>query len=593
MADVAPTPEAPAAPPAPPTIVDELAARFGGVTEQATADGTPTVWVGQDQIVDALRFLKEGVADPYRFLFDVTAIDERLRTQRQGQPASDTTVVYHLMSYGRNAQVRLKVPTFGDTPSVPSAWPVFKNSNWYEREAFDMFGVRFDGHPDLRRILMPRTWKGHPLRKDHPARATEAGPFSISDEEVEAEQRELQFNPSAYGLKPKKGDDEFMFLNLGPHHPGTHGILRIVLQLDGEDIVQAVPDIGFHHRGAEKMGERQTWHSYIPYTDRVDYFSGVQNNLGYLLSVEKLAGIQVPERAQTIRVMMCEVFRIISHLVWYGTFAGDLGALSPVFYMFTDREKAFDIVEAVTGGRMHPAWFRLGGVAQDLPNGWDRLIQDFLDYLPAKLDEYDKLVLNGKILRARTEGIGEYTLDEAIEWGVTGAGLRAAGLEWDWRKKRPYSGYENFTFDVPTSTRSDCWHRAKVRVAEMRESLRIIRQCKDNMPAGSYKADHPLAMPPRKERTMKDIETLIHHFLGVSWGPVMPAGEACVPIESSKGATGWYVVSDGAAMSYRTRIRTPSFCHMQMIPWIAPGHSIADLMAILAAMDFILADMDR
>ncbi len=368
-----------------------------------------------------------------------------------------------------------------------------------------------------------------------------------------------------------------MFLNLGPQHPGTHGLLRIVLQLDGEEIVDAVPDIGYHHRGAEKMAERQSWHTYIPYTDRVDYLGGVMNNLAYCLAVEKLAGIEVPDRAKTIRVMMAELFRIASHLVWYGTFAQDVGALSPVFYMFTDRERIFDIVEAICGGRMHPAWFRIGGVAMDLPKGWDRLVRDFLEYLPPRLKEYDTIVMQNRIFKARTKGVGIYTKDEAIDWGVTGPGLRACGFEWDFRKKRPYSGYEQFEFDIPTATHGDCYDRGgRARRGDAPEPAhhRAVREQHARRP---YKSDHPLTTPPRKERTMHDIETLITHFLGVSWGPVIPAGEAFMGIEATKGNNSYYLISDGNTMSYRTRIRTPSFAHMQMVPMISKGLMIADL----------------
>jgi NADH-quinone oxidoreductase subunit C/D len=341
------------------------------------------------------------------------------------------------------------------------------------------------------------------------------------------------------------------------------------------------------------MGERQSWHTYIPYTDRVDYLGGVMNNLPYCLAVETLAGIEVPDRAKVIRIMLAEFFRIASHLVWYGTFAQDVGALSPVFYMFSDRERLFHIVEAICGGRMHPEWFRIGGVADDLPRGWDALVREFLEYLPRRINEYDSMVLGNAIFKARTQGVGNYTLDQAIEWGVTGPGLRACGFEWDFRKRRPYSGYDQFKFDIPTAIHGDCYDRALVRVEEMRQSLHIIEQCVRDMPPGPYKSDHPLATPARKERTMHDIETLINHFLGVSWGPVIPAGEAFFGIEATKGSNGYYLVSDGNTMSYRTRIRTPSFSHMQMLPEICRGLMVSDLLAILGSIDFVLADIDR
>ncbi len=576
-------------------IIDDLKKSFGDsiLAVQPTRDDIPTLWVTRERAKEIIRHLKAAVEGPYKMLYDLTAIDERVRSHRPGQPDSDFTVVYHLLSFDRNADIRIKVPLKGDAPSLPTITGLWESANWYEREVWDMFGVAFDGHPHLRRILMPPTWKGHPLRKDHPARATEMGPFRLPDEKEIAEQEALQFRPEDWGMQRESEDTDFMFLNLGPQHPGTHGLIRFILQLDGETIRDAVLDIGYHHRGAEKMAERQSWHTYIPYTDRVDYLGGVMNNLAYCLAVEKLAGIEVPDRVKTIRVMLVELFRIASHLVWYGTFAQDVGALSPVFYMFTDRERVFDIIEAVCGGRMHPEWFRIGGVAQDLPKGWDNLVRNFLKYLPPRLKEYDSIVMQNSIFKARTVGVGKYTLDEAVEWGVTGPGLRACGFDWDFRKKRPYSGYENFEFDIPTAVHGDCYDRGVVRVEEIRQSLRIIEQCVNNMPEGPYKSDHPLATPPRKERTMHDIETLITHFLGVSWGPVIPPGEAFFGIEATKGNNGYYLVSDGSTVSYRTRIRTPSFPHLQMVPHITRGLMIADLLAILGSVDFILADLDR
>jgi len=564
-----------------------------GAVPQQTADRIPTFWIPKERIVAAIRYLKYEIDRPYKFLYDLTAIDERVRAHRDGQPSSDFTVVYTLLSFERNEYLRLKVALSERRLSVPSITSIWPAANWYEREVWDMFGIAFDGHPRLRRILMAESWVGHPLRKEHPARATEMGPYQLSPEKEAAEQEDLRFRPEEYGMNLERDGSDFLFLNIGPQHPGTHGVLRLALQLDGEEIVDVVPQIGYHHRGAEKMGERQSWHSYIPYTDRIDYLGGVMNNLAYLTAVETLAGIEVPPRAQVIRVMMCELFRIISHLVWYGTFAQDLGQMSPVFFTFNDRERAFQIVEAITGARMHPAWFRIGGVAADLPAGWKRLFEDFLKYLPARLREYDRTVMRNSIFKARTKGIGALKPDEAVEWGLTGANLRACGLEWDFRKQQPYSKYEQFDFEIPIGQTGDCYDRAAVRVEEMRQSVRIIDQCIRNLPEGPYKSDHPLATPPIKDRTMHDIETLITHFLSVSWGPVIPPGEALCAIEATKGNNGYYLVSDGSTVSYRTRIRTPSFAHMQTLPLQSRGLMIPDLVVILGSLDFVLADIDR
>jgi NADH-quinone oxidoreductase subunit C/D len=579
----------------PPGVLQELQNRFGEdiATLQPTCDRMPTLWVDRERVHDVLGYLKNEADRPYRMLYDLSAIDERERTNRQGQPESDFTVVYHLMSFERNEDVCVKVALQGEYPTLRTVTDIWPAANWYERETWDMFGITFEGHPHLTRILMPPTWEGHPLRKEHPARATEMGPFQLPVEKQVREEEALRFEPEAWGLQRHSEDTDFMFLNLGPQHAGTHGLLRLVLQLDGEEIVNVVPDIGYHHRGAEKMAERQTWHTFIPYTDRVDYLGGVMNNLAYVLAVEKLAGIEVPDRVKVIRVMLAELFRIASHLVWYGTFAQDVGMMSPVFLTFSDRERVFDIVEAICGARMHPSWFRIGGVAQDLPQGWDRIIREFLAKLPGRLDEYDRIIMRNPIFKARTRGIGAYTTDEAIEWGVTGPGLRATGLEWDFRKKRPYSGYDQFEFEIPTGQRGDCYDRAVVRVEEMRQSLRIIEQCVDHMPAGPYKALHPLTTPPLKEHTMHDIETLITHFLAVSWGPVVPAGEAFMGIEATKGNNGYYLISDEDIHAYRARIRTPSFAHIQMVPLISRGLMVPDLIAILGSVDYVLSDVDR
>lgn len=575
-------------------VIAELYQRFGAarIQYQETLGNVPTAWVARQDATAVLRYLRQA-AKPYSMLLDLHAVDERLRRHRDGLPGADFTVFYHLLSIERNNDVRIKVALAANDLHLPTATGIWPNANWYEREVWDLYGIEFKGHPHLVRLLMPRTWEGHPLRKDYPARATEFDPFTLDNAKQDLEQESLRFIPEEWGMSRGTANADYMFLNLGPNHPSAHGAFRIVLQLDGEEILDCVPDIGYHHRGAEKMAERQSWHSFIPYTDRIDYLGGVMNNLAYVMAVEQLAGIEVPDRVKTIRIMMSEFFRITSHLLFLGTYIQDVGGMSPIFFIFTDRMKAYDVIEAVTGGRMHPAWFRIGGVAHDLPQGWDKLVRDFVEWMPKRLDEYDKAALRNGILRSRTIGVAKYNSAQAIEWGVTGPGLRATGVNYDLRKARPYGGWENFEFEVPLAANGDAYDRAVLRLEEMRQSVKIIKQCLENMPAGPYKADHPLTTPPPKERTLAHIETLINHFVGVSWGPVMPAGEACQLIEATKGINSYYLTSDAATMSYRTRIRTPSFPHLQQIPTVIRGGLVADLIAYLASIDFVMADVDR
>ncbi len=575
-------------------VVRELAERFGNdaFTFQQTRDNIPTLWVPRAQITEVLQFLR-STPRPFVMLYDLSALDERLRTKRDGLPASDFTVFYHLMSLERNSDVRIKVALSADDLTLPTARNIWPNADWYEREVWDLLGITFTGHPRLYRILLPRYWQGHPLRKDYPARATEFDPFMLDAARQDMYQNELLFKPEEWGMTRGGKDEDYMFLNLGPNHPSAHGAFRIALQLDGEEIVDCVPDIGYHHRGAEKMAERQTWHSYIPYTDRIDYLGGVMNNLPYVMAVEQLAGITVPDRVNVIRIMLTELFRINSHLLFLGTYIIDTGAMTPIFFIFTDRQKVYDIIEAITGFRMHPAWFRIGGLAHDLPRGWEQNVQELLNWMPKRLKEYEAAALKNSILKGRTVGVAQYNTAEALSWGTTGAGLRATGLDFDLRKARPYAGYENFEFDVPTGKNGDAYDRCLVRVEEIRQSLRIIEQCLKNMPAGPYKADHPLTVPPPKERTLEHIETLINHFVSVSWGPVMPAGEASMMIEGTKGLGGYYLTSDASTMSYRTRIRVPSFPHLQQIPSVIRGSMIPDLIVYLASIDFVMADVDR
>lgn len=560
---------------------------------QNTLIESPVIWVKKEQLLKIIYFLY-NIKFPYIMLFDLHGIDERLRLNNK-IPKKDFSVFYHITSIERNKDIIIKVALSENNLHIPSIINFYPNANWYERETWEMFGIIFDNHPHLTRIMMPCNWEGHPLRKDYPGRATEFDKFKMNKQKEDLSMKALEFKPEDWGMKYSNNDnEEFMFLNLGPNHPSAHGAFRIVLQLNGEEIIDCVPDIGYHHRGAEKMAERQSWHSYIPYTDRIEYLGGCVNEMPYILSVEKLAGIEVPDRVKIIRVMLSELFRINSHLLYISTFIQDVGCMTPIFFAFTDRQKIYDIVEAITGARMHPAWFRIGGVANDLPKGWDKLLKIFLDWLPKRINTYVKLSLKNTILISRSKGVASYNKKDALKWGVTGAGLRATGIDFDVRKYRPYSGYNNFNFEIPIGNGiSDCYNRVMIKVEEIYQSLNILEQCYKNMPSGPFKADHPLTTPPYKNRALQHIETLITHFLQVSWGPIIPANESFTMIEATKGINSYYLISDGGNMSYRTRIRTPSFPHLQQIPSVIRGSLISDLVVYLGSIDFVMSDVDR
>jgi len=567
------------------SLARALQERFGpSVRESVETSDMPTFHVEEGSIKDVLRFLKTEADPRFLRLDDLTAVDESARRERENFP--DYTLVYQLLSYESASRVRLKVGLTGMDPVIGTMTDVWPSADWYEREIFDLFGIRFEGHPRLRRLIMPHDWEGHPLRKTYPGRATEMVPYTLDHA------RKHQPLDGGIYLKRDSGGEELL-LNVGPNHPSTHGLMRFIVSLQGEVVTALDMDIGYHHRGVEKIGERQSWHQFIPYTDRVDYLSGVANNLSYLTAVETLAGIQVPDRAQFIRVMLSELFRLSNHLMWFGTMAMDVGAMTPAFYTVSDREKIMDIVEWITGGRLHPAWFRLGGVAADLPEGWKGPLDAFLKYLPGRLKEYEAIITRNPIFEARARGVGHLSLDDAMDWGVTGPNLRACGLEWDLRKKIPYSAYDAFEFDIPTAPEGDAYARYLVRVEEMRQSLRIIEQAARDMPPGRYVTDDYRHAVPRKADTLKDIESLIHHFINVTRGPRIPRGEAYAATEMARGEQGYYVVSDGLNMAYRMRIRTPDFANVQAIPLMALGGSIPDLIAIVGSLDYILPDLDR
>jgi NADH dehydrogenase I D subunit len=566
-------------------LTTDLINRFGDAVQPVdqTSD-MPTYAIASNQIKSVLKFLKSEAVPHFKRLEDLTAIDESARRKRDGY--SDYTLIYHLLAFDPPRRLRLKVALNGKTPTINSMTDIWPSANWYEREVFDMFGIRFEGHPNLKRILMPQGWQGHPLRKTHPGRATEMAPYTLEDAK--------RLQPPDGGIYIRnQNDPSDLILNIGPHHVSTHGLLRYIVSLNGEEITDIKMEIGYHHRGAEKIAERQTWHQFIPYTDRVDYLAGAANNLPYVLAVEKLADIRVPDRAKVIRVLLSELFRLSNHLVYFATMAHDVGAMTPNFYTFREREMILDIVELITGGRLHPSFFRIGGIAADLPSGWREKVEEFIHIFPNRLKEYEALVVKNPIFRARTKGIGAISLAEAMDWGVSGPNLRACGLCWDLRKQLPYSGYEAFEFEVPIANNGDCLDRFLVRLEEMRQSLKIISQAVAMMPAGRYKCDDYRYSIPKREDMLNDIESLIHHFVNVTRGPKIPTGEAYVACEIPRGEQGYYVVSDGLGYSYRTRIRAPGFANVQVMPLLAKGWSISDLIAIIGSVDYILPDIDR
>jgi NADH-quinone oxidoreductase subunit D len=390
------------------------------------------------------------------------------------------------------------------------------------------------------------------------------------------------------------GTAQTMVLNMGPQHPSTHGVLRVVLELDGETVIKARPEIGYLHTGIEKSCEALTYSQAITLTDRIDYLAPLSNNLGYCLAVEKLLGLEVPKRAQYIRVLLTEMTRLNSHLVWLGTHAMDLGATSVMLYCFREREEILKIFELVSGQRMMTSYFRIGGLALEPPPGWLDRVRRFIEMLPSRLDEYENLLTRNSIWLMRTVGVGILEAKDAIPLGVSGPTLRAAGVAYDVRKFFPYSSYEEFQFDVPTRTESDCYARYLVRLAEMRESLKIIRQAMDKIPPeGPIKADAPGIIPPQREKMKTEMEALIYHFKIFTEGFAPPPGEVYQRIESPRGEVGYFIVSDGSPKPYRVKVRAPSFVNLQALPEISEGGLVADLIACIGTIDIVLGEVDR
>ncbi len=388
-------------------------------------------------------------------------------------------------------------------------------------------------------------------------------------------------------------ETRWMTINMGPQHPATHGVLRLVLELDGEIIVKAIPHIGHLHRGVEKLAENRTYHQVIPLTDRLDYTNAMGNNLAYVLAVEKLLGIEVPKRAQYLRVMMAELQRIAAHLIWLGTHVLDIGATTPIFYTFREREEVLRIFEEVAGGRLTPTYLRIGGVAKDLPDGIEEKIRDFVKTFPQRINEYETLLTQNIIWLKRTKEVGIISKEDAINWGVTGPTLRGSGVKWDIRKAFPYSSYDEFEFDIPVGTVGDVYDRYIVRLREMEWSNSIVRQALDRLPKGPILSDDPRVVLPDKEMVLTDIASLIRQFKIVSEGFTPPKGEVYASVEAAKGELGFYIISDGSNRPFRLRIRPPSFLNLGALPKMIEGSLIADVISTIGSIDIVLGEIDR
>jgi NADH-quinone oxidoreductase subunit D len=393
------------------------------------------------------------------------------------------------------------------------------------------------------------------------------------------------------GVNPPQ--DQTMVINMGPQHPSTHGVLRLVLEIDGESVVSLAPDIGYLHTGIEKTCEAKFYQQVVPLTDRIDYLCPMTNNLAYCLATEKLLGLEIPERAQYLRVLLNELTRIQSHLVWLGTHAMDVGALTVFLYCFREREEILRIFEAVAGQRMMTSYFRIGGVSMEPPLDFHKQVQNLLNIMPGRIQQYEDLLTANPIWMGRLKGIGLLSAADAIALGVTGPPLRASGVDWDLRRDMPYSGYEKFKFNVPVSNDCDVWARYVVRMDEMRESVKICQQALDGMPEGRIVADAPKIILPDREQMKTQMEALIHHFKIVTEGFGVPAGEVYQAVESPRGEMGYYVVSDGTAMPFRVHMRNPSYATLQALETMCKGRLLADVVAVIGSIDIVLGEIDR
>jgi len=580
---------------------DKLKTKFPtAVLGSETFREETTITIDAKHLLRVAKFLRDDPELQYNLLLDVYGVD-----RRDLEVAPRFASTYELYSIPFNRRVRLNVPladapTNGSKdalPKVDSVTGVWSTANWLERETYDLMGIEFTGHPWLHRILMPQDWVGHPLRKDYPL-GGEPVYFSADRDNPRFAHlgKQIMDVPSYHSeLEEDENPTDHLVINMGPQHPATHGVLRLAVELDGERVLSVKPEVGYLHSGFEKTGENKRYEKFIPYCDRLDYVSSMSNNLGYVLTVEKLLGVEVPQHAQYARVILTELQRIASHMVWLGTHAMDVrGTIHALLmYAFYWREQILDIFEMVCGARMTTSYFNVGGLRWPLPGAFEDAVKHFLKGFPEMLKDVDGMLTNNPVWLGRLEGVGYLSREEAISLGVTGPLLRATGLAFDLRKAQPYSSYDQFDFDIPTADEGDSYARFKVRIAELRQSLRIIEQGLAKLGKGPHKtADRKVALPPRAEISTS-MESLIHQFKLVTEGFKPPVGRVYGIVENPKGILGFGLISDGSAIPYRLRVRGPSFVNLQATDTMSRQGLLSDIITVVGSIDIVLGEVDR
>ena len=531
------------------------------------------LYLKPDQLVSVLQHFKDS--GRFDFLMCISGLDYTEREKR-------FEVCYELFSSKSLARLRIKIPV-NEEEQIPTAQYVYPTADWFEREIYDMYGLKFKNHPNMKRILTHHQFKGYPLRKDYPADL----------QQHLSESLEFCMDNEPDGSAPNDEGKDLMPLNIGPSHPATHGTLRIMALMDGEKIHRANVEIGYLHRCFEKMAETHPYNQVIPYTDRLNYCSSPMNNVGYCRTVEEMLGVEIPPKAQAMRVILCELSRIIDHIVCIGAAAFDLGALTGFFHAFTYREKVYTLFEKLCGARLTVSMTRVGGMANEPPPGWFDDILQFCKEMRKGIEEIDILLTNNKIWMERNQNVGKIDTEQAIAWGYTGPCLRSTGLNLDLRKAEPYYGYETLDFEIPVGTTGDAYDRYLVRVEEMRQSIRIIEQVCNNVPPGDYTIRDKDIVLPEKKDVYGNIEGLMNHFMLVIHGLRPQKGEIYSATEAANGELGFYLVSDGGPKPYRLKVRPPCFAIYQSFSHCIRGNLVADAVTLLGSMNIIAGELDR